>query len=43
VLTDPNAIKRCARRFEQMWELGYDVLPVVVETLDELLRVPMPV
>ena len=38
VLTDPGAIRRCARRFDQMWELGYDVLPVVVETLDELLR-----
>jgi hypothetical protein len=41
VLTDPRAIHRCARRFQQMWELGYDVLPVVVETLDELLRVPL--
>ena len=40
VITEPNAIRRCARRFEQMWELGYDVLPVVVETLDVLLETP---
>jgi hypothetical protein len=37
VLADPAAVRRCARRFEQMWEAGYDVLPVVIDTLDELL------
>lgn len=37
VLADPAAVRRCARRFEEMWELGYDVLPVVIDTLDELL------
>ena len=37
VVTDANAVRRCARRFEQMWDLGYDVLPVVIETLDQLL------
>ncbi len=38
VLTEPNARRRCARRFDQMWELGYDVLPVVADMLDELLQ-----
>ena len=37
VLTDPAAVRRCARRFEHMWQLGYDVLPVVLQTLDELI------
>jgi hypothetical protein len=37
VIADACAIRRCARRFEQMWQHGYDVLPVVIETLDELL------
>jgi hypothetical protein len=37
VITDPAALRRCARRFEQMWQLGYDVLPVVMQTLDEWL------
>jgi hypothetical protein len=37
VLTDAAAIRRCARRFDQMWQLGYDVLPVVTQTLRDLL------
>ena len=37
VVRDEAAIRRCARRFDEMWELGYDVLPVVVQTLHELL------
>lgn len=37
VVTDVNAVRRCARRFERMWDLGYDVLPVVLETLDQLI------
>jgi hypothetical protein len=37
VLADPAAVRRCARRFDQMWEAGYDVLPVVIDMLDELL------
>jgi hypothetical protein len=41
VVANPSAVRRCAERFEQMWEAGYDVLPVVIETLDELLRVPV--
>src|SRR5688500_3984950 len=40
VIADPACVKRCARRFEQMWEAGYDVLPVVIDTLDELLTEP---
>ena len=40
VIAEPAALRRCARRFEQMWELGYDVLPVVIDTLDELLSEP---
>jgi hypothetical protein len=42
VLTDPNAIRRCARRFEQMWDAGYDVLPVVIEMLEDLIAIPQP-
>ncbi len=37
VITEESARRRCARRFEEMWDLGYDVLPVVLETLDVLL------
>lgn len=40
VVTDEAAVRRCARRFQQMWELGYDVLPVVIATLDDLLHMP---
>jgi hypothetical protein len=43
VVADPDAVRRCARRFEQMWDLAYDVLPVVIETLDDLLRAPAAV
>lgn len=42
VVTDPAAMRRCARRFAEMWGLGYDVLPVVIETLNELLAQPAP-
>lgn len=37
VITERAAIQRCARRFEEMWQQGYDVLPVVMDTLDALL------
>lgn len=37
VVTGPDAIRRCQRRFNEMWDLGYDVLPVILETLDALL------
>jgi hypothetical protein len=40
VLNEPTAIRRCARRFEEMWQLGYDVLPIVIETLDQLIEQP---
>lgn len=36
LIEDAAVIQRCARRFEAMWQLGYDVLPVVLETLDSL-------
>jgi hypothetical protein len=42
VIAEPAAIRRCARRFEEMWELGYDVLPVLIDTLTELLAEPAP-
>ena len=38
VVTDTHAINRCRRRFEEMWDLGYDVLPVFIDTLDALLE-----
>ncbi|MGQ0560314.1 MAG: hypothetical protein ACT443_00405 [Gemmatimonadota bacterium] len=34
VLTQPAAIRTCSRRFEELWQAGYDVLPVVLDTLD---------
>lgn len=40
IVVNPNAIRRCAARFDAMWELSYDVLPVVIETLDSLLASP---
>lgn len=40
VIHEPAAVRRCARRFEQMWQLGYDVLPIVVETLGQLIEHP---
>ena len=43
VVANQDAVRRCRTRFEQMWDAGYDVLPVVIETLDELLRAPAAV
>lgn len=40
VVVHPDAIRRCSRRFDEMWEMSYDVLPVVIETLDSLLVSP---
>ena len=40
VINDANAARRCAARYERMWQLGYDVLPVVIEMLDQLLSEP---
>jgi hypothetical protein len=37
VVTNANAIRRSQHRFDEMWQRGYDVLPVVIETLDALL------
>lgn len=36
VLTEPAHVGLCARRFEELWSAGYDVLPVVIETLDRV-------
>jgi hypothetical protein len=38
VFHDPDAVDRLALRFEEIWSLGYDVLPVVTQTLDHFLR-----
>ena len=37
VVREEAAVRRCARRFEEMWDLGYDVLPVVSQTIQALL------
>lgn len=36
VLTGESAVRACRDRFEQLWADGYDVLPVVIETLQRL-------
>ena len=41
VINDAPAIRRCRRRFEEMWPLGYDVLPVFIDTIDALLEGPV--
>lgn len=38
VVDDRRAINRVRRRFEEMWPLGYDVLPVFIDTIDALLE-----
>jgi hypothetical protein len=43
VVTNRDAVRRCRVRFDQMWDLGYDVLPVIMETLDALLLTPASV
>jgi hypothetical protein len=35
-MTQPSAVRSCVRRFEGLWNAGYDVLPVVIETLAAL-------
>jgi hypothetical protein len=37
LLTGPESIASARERFEELWEIGYDVLPVILETLDALL------
>lgn len=34
VMTQPAAIRSCSTRFEQLWDAGYDVLPVIIDTLE---------
>ena len=36
VLTSDGAVHACARRFAELWAAGYDVLPVVIDTLERL-------
>ena len=36
VLTAESAVRACRDRFERLWSDGYDVLPVVVDTLQRL-------
>jgi hypothetical protein len=36
LMTRPSAVRSCARRFENLWNAGYDVLPVVIDTLNTL-------
>lgn len=37
LLSDADSVARARERFDELWELGYDVLPVITETLDALL------
>lgn len=37
LLAGPGSIASARERFEELWEIGYDVLPVILETLDALL------
>ena len=36
LMTRPSAVRSCVRRFESLWNAGYDVLPVVIDTLASL-------
>lgn len=36
VLTQPHAVQTCRARFAQLWTAGYDILPVVTDTLHRL-------
>lgn len=36
VFTGDGEVRLCSRRFDQLWDAGYDILPVVIETLDRL-------
>lgn len=40
LLTDPRSATAALRRFEELWDRSYDVLPVVRETLDRLVGEP---
>jgi hypothetical protein len=37
VLREPAAVRRAAQNFEQLWQDAYDVLPVIRETLEQVL------
>lgn len=36
VMAQRAAVRSCRTRFDQLWDAGYDVLPVVIETLSRL-------
>jgi hypothetical protein len=38
VLKQSRAVRAGQRRFEELWAAGYDILPVISDTLHELLR-----
>jgi len=37
VTTQPETVQACCTRFEELWQAGYDVLPVITDTLNRLL------
>lgn len=37
-LTHEAAVRRAARHFQRLWDAGYDIMSVVVESLDAALR-----
>jgi hypothetical protein len=41
LLTDRDSVAAAAERFEELWDLGYDVLPVIIQTLDALRAVAL--
>jgi len=38
VIARPRAVQACAARFDELWAAGYDILPVILDSLHELLR-----
>lgn len=40
VLTREETVRRCALRFEELWDAGYDILPVILNTLERLRAAP---
>jgi hypothetical protein len=36
VLTQLRAVQACGRRFEELWTAGYDILPVVIDSLERI-------
>lgn len=42
LLTGTEAVTSARQRFEDLWDLGYDVLPVIADRVDAVLGGPMP-